>query len=182
MSFFFASQALTWVLLAVTFSACSPSLNWRETRIGETGLTALFPCKPDQIARLVPLASAPVEIHLTACDAGGASFAISHAEFIDGRTAQEGLANWRKATLANMSTGSAIETPIRIRQSSSTGTVPFDSAVRMVKADGKRQDGSNVGLNGVWLVSGKRVFHAAIYAPKITAEMSETFFSGLGFQ
>ena len=176
MPFSFASKALNLVLLAVFSSACNPSLNWRETRIGETGLTALFPCKPDQLTRWVPLASAPVEIHLTACDAGGASFAISHAELAEGRTAPDGLAQWRKATLANMSATQTTETPIDIR----TTSAPVISM--LVQAKGKRSDGSTVSLHGVWIVSGKRVFHAAVYAPKVTAEMSETFFSGLEFQ
>ena len=51
-----------------------------------------------------------------------------------------------------------------------------------VSAQGTRGDGNPVTLHGTWFAQGSRVFHAAVYAPAITSEMSETFFSGLKFQ
>lgn len=177
--FFIAPRSLKFLVLAVSLSACSPNLNWRETRIDDTGLTALFPCRPDRLTRSVTLAGATVDVHLTACDEGDASFAVSHAEFADHRAAEDGLTQWRKATLTNMSAGAVAESPMGIRQA---GAPEGRSPVTLAKAVGKRVDGSVVALNGVWLLKEKRVFHAAIYAPKVTAEMSDTFFSGLGFQ
>lgn len=140
---------------------------------------ALFPCRPDQLTRLVPIAGAMVDLHLTACDAGGASFAVSHAEFANGPAAQAGLAQWRQATLANLSATAATELPMDFQL---PGAAPGDTQVALTKVDGKRGDGSAVYFNGVWLLREKRVIHAAIYAPTVTAEMSETFFPGLKFQ
>ena len=140
---------------------------------------ALFPCRPDQLTRLIPLAGAVVDVHLSACDAGGASFAVSHAEFADRRAAQDGLARWRQATLANLSAAAVTELPMDFQL---PGAASGNTQVALTKADGKRGDGSDVSLNGVWFMRDKRVIHAAIYAPKVTAEMSEPFFSGLKFQ
>ena len=176
---YIASRSLKFVVLAVSLNACSPTLNWRETRIDDTGLIVLFPCRPDRLTRSVAVAGKTIDMHLTACDAGGASFAVSHAEFAEGRAAQQGLAEWRKATLANMAADAVAESPIGIQQAAAPDG---RTLVTPVKAVGKQVDGSVVTLNGVWFVRANRVFHAAIYAPKVTAEMSDTFFSGLGFQ
>ncbi len=157
----------TWRALAVLLlGACSPSLNWRETRITDTDLIAMMPCKPAHHQRTVPLAGLTVTMQMTACDADGATFAIAHARIPDASAAPEVLAQWRKVTLANMGAGVAKESP---------------PGSRLV-AQGKRGDGSPVTLQATWFAQGSRVFHAAVYAPAITSDISETFFSGLKFQ
>jgi hypothetical protein len=151
---------------ALLLNACSPSLNWRETRITDTDLTAMMPCKPAHHKRTVPLAGLTVTMQMTACDADGATFAIAHASIPDASAAPEVLAQWRRITLANIGAGVAKESPPSPR----------------VSAQGKRGDGRPVTLQGTWFAQGSHVFHAAVYAPTITSEMSETFFSGLKFQ
>ena len=150
-------------------SACNPSLNWRETRIADTDLSALMPCKPAHHQRSVPLAGLTVTLHMTACDAGGATFAISHAVIPEGSAAPRVLTEWRKITLSNMNAATATESALT-------------TASPRVSAQGKRGDGSPVTLQGTWFAQGSHLFHAAIYAPTITSEMSETFFSSLKFQ
>lgn len=154
------------VFAVLLLNACSPRLNWRETRIADADLTAMMPCKPAHHQRSVPLAGLTVTMQMTACDADGATFAIAHASIPDASAAPEVLAQWRKITLANMGAGMAKESPPGAR----------------VTAQGKRGDGSPVMLQGTWFAQGSYVFHAAVYAPAITPEMSETFFSGLTFQ
>lgn len=162
-------------LAALLLSACNPSLNWREARIADTDLIAMMPCKPAHHQRTVPLAGLTVTLHMTACDAQGASFAIAHASIPDASAAPEILAQWRKTTLANLA---AIPSA---SASESTLPAPSPGSLR-VAAHGKRGDGSPVSLQGLWFAQGTKVFHAAVYAPNITADMSETFFSGLKFQ
>lgn len=161
-----ASHGVFAVFAVLLFSACNPSLNWREARIADTDLTAMLPCKPAQHQRTVPLAGLTVTMHMTACDADGASFAIAHATIPDASAAPQVLAQWRKTTLANMDAGVIAESPPGQR----------------VSAQGKRGDGSPVMLQGTWFAQGSTVFHAAVYAPAITSEMSDTFFSGIKFQ
>ena len=160
-----ASHGIFAAFAVLLLSACNPSLNWRETRIADTELTAMLPCKPAHHQRTVPLAGLTVTLHMTACDADGASFAIAHATIPDANAAPQVLAQWRKTTLANMGAGAIGESPPGQR----------------VSAQGKRGDGSPVMLQGTWFAQGSTVFHAAVYAPVITSEMSETFFSGLKF-
>lgn len=169
---------------AVQFlSACSPSLNWRETRIANTDLTAMLPCKPAHHQRSVPLAGLTVTLHMTACDADGATFAIAHAMIPDASAALQVLAQWRNTSLANIAATSVTavtESPLSTPSSAPLSSV-FPSGLRAT-AQGKRGDGSPIHLQGVWFARGNQVFHAAVYAPHITPDMTDTYFSGLTFQ
>lgn len=167
----------------LSFSACNPSLNWRETRIADSELTATMPCKPAHHQRKVPLAGLTVTLHMTACDAQGATFAIAHAVIPDASAAPQILAQWRKTTLANMAATSV--TAVAQSPSSTPSSASLSTALPgslRASAQGKRGDASAVRLDGVWFARGPQVFHAAVYAPTITPDMTDTFFAGLKFQ
>lgn len=164
------------LLCALFLCACNPALNWRETRIKDTTLVAMMPCKPDAGARAVPLNGRSVDLHMTGCDAGGATFAIAHADVVEASAVPAVLVQWRTATLANMgalSSGEALQ--------GARGAGEPSSLVR-VSAQGRRQDGSAVTMQGVWFARGSQVFHAVVYAGRISADTSDTFFYGLRFQ
>lgn len=164
------------IALSLALASCSPTFNWRETRIEGSTLTAMLPCKPDRGARVVPLGGRDVELNMTGCETGGAVFAVARADLQDAATVAAVLAQWRAATLANIgaatSTEAALPGPI---------AKVFPQVVR-VSAKGLRQDGNPVQLQAVWFAQGAQVFHAALYADRITADMADSFFSGLKFQ
>ena len=56
--------------------ACSPTFNWRNTRVDGTPLQASLPCKPEAAVRPVALPSGPVDLSMMACEAGGLRFAL----------------------------------------------------------------------------------------------------------
>lgn len=174
-------------LAVLLLSACSPSLNWRETRIADTDLAAMMPCKPANHQRTVPLAGLTVTLQMTACDADGATFAIAHTSIPDSSAAPRVLAEWRKSTLSNMNAKSVRESRDAAESfaSASSSTTPPGASLLAI-AQGQRGDGSAVTLHGVWFARGAQVFHAAVYAPtqagNVTTEMTEPFFSGLKFQ
>ena len=66
--------------LAISATACSPTFNWRELNVDGTRLKAMLPCKPDQDSREVQIAGKPAKLEVLACDAGGAKFALLHAD------------------------------------------------------------------------------------------------------
>lgn len=161
-------------------AACNPALNWRETRINDTALIAMLPCKPDAGARTVPLGGRDVSLHMTGCDAAGATFAIAHATVASAGAAPAVLSQWRKATLANMGALSSRDMPLEKPLGGALsigGTVPV-----RVTAEGRRKDGSAVAMQGTWFAKDTQVFHAVVYAERISPDMVETFFSGLKFQ
>lgn len=179
-----ASLGALGTLAVLLLSACSPSLNWRETRIADTDLAAMMPCKPANHQRTVPLAGLTVTLQMTACDADGATFAIAHTSIPDSSAAPRVLAEWRKTTLSNMNAKSVRES--RDAAESPATPAPLPGASMLAIAQGQRGDGSAVTLHGVWFARGAQVFHAAVYAPtqagNVTTEMTEPFFSGLMFQ
>lgn len=194
------------VLGPVLLAACNPALNWRETRIKDTALVAMLPCKPDAGARVVPLGGRNVSLHMTGCDAGGATFAVAHATIDQASTAPAVLAQWRAATLANMGAVSSRDVPLGGTSSStfsgtssstpsgpasgplsgggvSAGTPSSGStALMLVTAQGRRKDGSAVAMQGAWFAKDAQVFHAVVYAERISPDVTEAFFSGLRFQ
>jgi hypothetical protein len=164
--------------------ACNPALNWRETRIKDTGLVAMLPCKPDEGARMVPLGGRDVSLHMAGCDAGGATFAVAYAN-LDGASAPEAvLAQWRTATLANMGAVASREVPLGAPPGAASSTTPGarSTGLILVTAQGRRKDGSAVAMQGAWFAKDAQVFHAVVYAERIAPETTEAFFSGLRFQ
>ncbi|MBA2965602.1 MULTISPECIES: hypothetical protein [Ramlibacter] len=164
------------VLCSMALAACSPTFNWRDVRIEPAGLRATLPCKPEQGARRVPLAGRAVEMAGLGCDAGGATFAILHADLGDPALAGEALAQWNRATLANMKAGvpraSAFVPP---------GAVPLPASLRVV-ATGQRADGSAVQGEAAYFVRGSRVVQAVVYADELKPQWVQPFFDGLAFE
>ena len=171
-----ARSALAVLLGVALLGACNPSLNWRETRIKDTALVAMLPCKPDAGARTVPLGGRDVVLHMTGCDAGGATFAIAHATVASADTVPAVLFQWRKAALANLGAMASREVPLggALR---SGATAPM-----RVMAEGRRQDGNAVAMQATWFAKDAQIFHAVVYAERISPEVTEAFFSGLEFK
>ncbi len=160
---------------SLALSACSPTFNWRETRPQGTALVALLPCKPDRGARLVPLAGQQLELRMLGCDAGGATFAVAHTDIRDAAQAGAALAQWKTVMLGHMRATASQEQPFLL-----AGASAVPAPVR-VAAKGRHPDGSAVAAQAVWFARGSEIFHAVIYADKISPEIADTFFSGLRF-
>ena len=158
-------------------AACNPSLNWREVRAKEAPLLALLPCKAEASSRKVSLGGQEVDMALNSCTAADALFVVGQAS-VPPANAQVALKHWQRAALANISVvlaGQAIkESPLPVTGVAGTPV--------LLTTAGKRANGSAVQFTGLWFTRGGQVFHAAIYADRISAEMSEPFFSGLKLQ
>ncbi|AMM24455.1 hypothetical protein [Variovorax sp. PAMC 28711] len=92
-------------------AACSPTFNWRDTPIADTGLLALMPCKPDRASRALPLGTESVTVDMVGCEAGGATFAIAHAGARDVPQAEAWQRAWRAATRAQAGEVDVVESP-----------------------------------------------------------------------
>jgi hypothetical protein len=164
------------VLLGVGTAACSPTFNWREVRAEPTPLRALLPCKPEKASRQVPMAGRPVELQVLGCEAGGATFAVLHAELGQAGRGGEVLAQWQQATLANL----------RGTGSPATAFVPPGALAlpqsQKVSASGRRADGSPVQSQAAYFTRGTQVFQAVIYADDIRPAWADPFFQGLRFE
>lgn len=176
------------VMGGLLLGACNPALNWRDIRVKDTELVAMLPCKPDAGARVVPLGGRNVSLHMTGCDAGGATFAVAHATVDSASAAPAVLAQWRTATLANMGAVSSRDVPLGGTANGTASSIAAgpvgggSSGLMLVTAQGRRKDGSAVAMQGAWFAKDAQVFHAVVYAERISPEVTEAFFSGLRFQ
>ncbi len=157
-------------------AACSPTFNWREVRAQPTALTAALPCKPDKDTRNVPMAGRSVSLQALACDSGGATFAVLFAELGDAGAAGDALGQWKAATLSNMRSTRARESPFV-----PAGALSLPQSVQVVAA-GQRADGTPVESHAAYFAHGRHVFQAVIYAGRLKPEMAEPFFSGIRLQ
>lgn len=160
-------------LLTTLLLACSPGLNWREVQLAGGELKALLPCKPDQATRRQSLAGYEIDLTMLGCEAAGALYAISVAELGAPGQGQAVLAQWQTNLLAAMQAQGASRQAYVLR-----GASAHPEAVHW-QVSGRRDDGRAVTVQAVWFMRGSRLYHAALYAERLTPEMSEPFFSGM---
>ena len=153
--------------------ACSPSLNWRTVPVEQ--LAALLPCKPDHAERQVDLGDKQPTLAMWGCEAGGALFAVSHLRTQAPANPEQVIAAWQLAALRNMPGATSQAMPFKTP--TLAGTTPTPGA--MVRASGKRPDGQAVQAQLAWFSRGADVYHLAVYAPVLTAAMTDTFFTEL---
>lgn len=187
---------LSWTLYATAtlalgalsaLSACSPALNWRDVRPDNTRLSLLLPCKPDKVQKTVPLGGQPTELRLLGCDADGATFAVAVADLGDASKAAAVLLQWQNLTLVNMraplpgakSAPASPTTPATEVVSLKLPGAAAQSPAVLVKASGRRADGSGVIGHAAYFSQGAQVFQVVLYADKLKPEVSEAFFSSL---
>ena len=161
---------------ALTLTACSPSLNWRQVRSDAAPLTLLLPCKPDRAQKEVPLGGVPVTLSMLGCEADGVTFAVSVADIGDTTRASAVLAQWQALTLAHMRAQAPNLQPAKVP---GAGT---DPAPVRVQARGQQADGRAVEGQALYFARGSLLVQAVVYAPRIAPEAADTFFGGLALQ
>jgi len=168
-------------LLAAGLCACNPTLNWRDVRLENTPLVALFPCKPDAAERKVTLGDDTVLLKMLGCEAGGATFTLGYADLSDPLKAGATLEQWKTATLGKLGAPAVRSTPFVLK-----GALTWPQSLQ-VSAVGTQADGvTPLGAQLAWFTVGNRVFQAAVYSD-INSEsaqpaVTDTFFSGLRLQ
>ena len=158
---------------ALTLAACSPALDWREVRPPDSGLQALFPCKPEHMQREIALAGAPVAMGLVACTTGGATYALMHANVDDPARVTPALQQLRAAAAANVGGMQRVVAPMMV-----AGMTPNSQAER-IEIDGLGVRGEAVREYAGFFVKGTRVFQATVIGERPDAAAVETFFSAL---
>jgi hypothetical protein len=161
----------------VALLACYPAFNWREVRIKDSPLLALLPCKADASNRNVNLAGHNADMKLLSCEAGSALFVVGEVSVPPSATANA-MAHWQRTALGNI----GAPPPGQALNESSLRISGLQAPQVLLGAQGKRPGGLGVQFSGLWFTRGAQVFHAAIYAERMSPEMSEPFFGGLALQ
>lgn len=164
------------LLLVLGLLACSPTLNWREVRPEGVSLSMLLPCKPDRANKSVPLDGRDTVLSMTGCEAGGAMFALARADVGDASRAAQVLAQWQSLTLAHMRAPAAVTQNAQV-----VGADALPQPV-LVSARGSHPNGQAVEGRALYFARGSQLFQAVVYAPRVSSEAVETFFSSFKFQ
>lgn len=172
---------IRWFLVAASLvlAACSPALNWREVHLGDAGLKLMLPCKPDRASRRMAMAGGEVELQMVGCEAGGALFAVSVVDLGDAGATAEAQRQWQRAMLLAMQADPAAgSAPI-----AAYGLKGADASPASVRlgAQGRRPDSSAVQVQAVWFVRGTQLYHAAVYAERLSPDAVDPFLSGFEF-
>lgn len=166
-------------LIPALIAACAPALNWREVRPESTALVAMFPCKPSRQTRELPLAGVRVRMNLLACEAQGATWALSHAELGDPTRVGAALTALNDALAQNLGGGAVpAGMPWTV-----PGMTPQPLALR-VQLRGQRADGGTVQAEAGVFAHGTHVFQAVVMQPATQppvadADAVQNFFGGM---
>lgn len=150
-----------WLLIV----GCTPALNWRDVSVGAGGLQALFPCKPDRLARET---KPGVPMTLLVCKADDLTFAVSVADIGALTDPAPVLAAMRQALVANVGGQEVLAAP-------GSASAPSVFVVR-----GRGSDGAAVEVRAKLFSRNNHVFQASVLAlGSVPEEAATTFFDGL---
>lgn len=162
-------------VLAALLAACSPEHEWRELRLPDSGIVAMFPCKPDRHARQVNLAGRTTRMEMLVCSAGDTTYALAFADVADPAEVTSVLMELRTAAVTNLDGTAVREQALQV-----PGMTPNPRAVS-VDFDGRRPDGAAAQEHAAFFVRGLRVYQATVLAPALTSAAVKTFIDGLRF-
>jgi hypothetical protein len=160
-------------MVPFTLCACSPVLDWREVRPDASGAQLLFPCKPSNEVRTVELAGARVRMHMAACSADGATWALAYADIGDPALVARALGSLRAASAANLAASAAVTGPMKV-----PGMTPNAQAERL-RAAGRMPGGDAVQVESGFFVRGTQVYQATVMGKAPAPEAVGIFFDSL---
>lgn len=173
-----APRVAALALAAACVVACSPALDWRESRPEGADATLMFPCRPGKVERTVRLAGATLAMQQYACTAGGALYSLSAARAATPESVPTLLAAWRSEAAGNVG-GVAIELP----PPSVSGATPnvHSGFVRLV---GRLPDQRPVVEHAAFFVRGTRLYQAAVVSTTrpVEPEALDNFFGAIRLQ
>ena len=157
-------------------AACSPTFNWREVPIAEAGLIALLPCKPDRASRALPLGAESVQVDMTGCEAGGATFAVAHASANGPVQAETWLNAWRAATRGQLGEAKVTEAPASLQRATA---VPAP-----IRLDAQPPQQGAAPVQVLWFAQSQKdgtvaLYQATVLGKPSSAEAAKAFFDGL---
>ena len=169
------SLALAGLVVALAMPACVPALDWRETRPEGSGVTMMFPCRPERQERPVRVGAETLALRLHSCTAAGSAFALASAEVADPARVTALLEAWRGQAIANVEGSATTEASAAI-----PGSTPNAQSARL-RIVGKRPDGRRVVEHAAFFVKGLTLLQATVIGADepVDREAIDTFFGSI---
>ncbi|MEJ8811438.1 hypothetical protein WKW77_10205 [Variovorax ureilyticus] len=167
----------TLVAAAAVFAACSPTFNWREVPVGDAGVIALLPCKPERATRDLPLGTESIPVEMAGCKAGGAIFAVAHARAQSAEQAELWLRAWHAATRSQLGDVPVVESPVVLARAASS------PAPARLDTGGNDPAAGAAATHVLWfahrrLDGGASVYQATVSGVPSSTDAVGTFFEG----
>ena len=160
------------LLVGAALAACAPGHDWRETRSADGAVGLLFPCRPLQHERNVPIAGANRKLVLQSCEAGGQTWALASADLVDPALLGAALDELARAAAANLGatpTTQGLQVP---------GATPHPGSRRLALV-GRRPDGQASQMHTALFAHGTRVYQATVLGEVAPADAVAVFFDSL---
>lgn len=168
----FPRRAVGGLIAVAGLSACAPGHDWRQTRSADGAVGLLFPCRPLQHDRRVPLAGAAERLTLQSCEAGGQVWALASADLVDPARLSAALDELAQAAAANLA-ASPVPRALQV-----PGATPHPGSRHLMLA-GRRPDGQPAQMELALFVHGTHVYQATVLGPTVPAEAAAVFFDSL---
>lgn len=161
--------------LLAALVACTPTFDWREVRIGDGSLRALFPCRPQHRAREVTLGGTALHMAMSVCTAEASTFALSVVDAPAPGNVGPVLDELRRAASGNLGATLPAGTPF-----APEGATPNPASARL-RIEGRLPDGKPVVEHAAFFIHGLRVYQASVIGAAPDVGAVEDFFAGLKF-
>jgi hypothetical protein len=168
-----APAAASILSLLAALLGCSPALDWREVRPAGSGVTALFPCRPDLRERRVPIAGADRKMQLHSCDAAGATFSLAVVDGAEPAAVDSLLAAMKASVVGNLGGQASAGRPFM-----PPGATPNPSSA-LVRVTGRLPDGRQVVGGAAFFVHGTRVYQATAIGEALAEDAIGSFFAAI---
>lgn len=169
------ARRAAWVVL-LALCGCSPTYDWREVRPSGSALTALFPCRPQQLSRTTELAGAKLLMQMHVCDTSKETLAVGFLDVGHPGQVAAALASLRAALQVNFSATQIQVAPLHV-----PGMTPNPNAV-LVSMHGVSARGLPVRVTAAFFARGLRVYQASVFGAEVDSEVLQTFVAGLRLQ
>ena len=159
--------------LLAALAACSPALDWREVRPAGSGVSALFPCRPETRERTVRIAGAERRMQLHSCDAAGATFSLAVVDGAEPAGVDPLLAAMKASVAANLGGQASAAEPF-----APPGATP-NPASTLLKVAGRLPDGRPVAGGAAFFVHGVRIYQATAIGEALPEDALRGFFAAI---
>lgn len=162
------------VALGSALAACTPALDWRESRPDGSQAQLMFPCKPASHERRVVIAGQTTPMSMFACSAGETVYALSFADVKDPARVGAALDELARSAQSNLQSPSgAASEPVKV-----AGMTPHPQSAQWRLA-GRLPDGRVVEERVAVFSHGTRIYQATMLGAKLDAEAQDMFFGAL---
>jgi hypothetical protein len=168
------SFASGWPALALlpVLLACSAAFDWREARPEGSGVTMLFPCRPEKHERTVRIAGAELRMQMHSCEASGAPFSLAFVDAGEPGRVEALLAALKASAAANIG-GTPVAEPF-----APPGATPNPGSA-LLRVQGRLPDGRPVTEHAAFFVHGLRLYQATTIGEALSEDAVKTFFSAI---